>query len=119
MSLKGRINRIARLLCQGKLWNGESLLYTLTDRPNDQLSPGALRFRIAVGLHTAVCLLAHRDQSDESRQDAAEALGVDAAEELDAETLRQRALAMAEQEGLTEAERHWLDSLMSSRPEYA
>jgi hypothetical protein len=107
MSLNGRINRVARLLGEGALWDGDkagmNLAWCPHDIPDDQLSAGALRYRRALELYIAgVSLLIRFRHSEEVArlQATAEALGFDCPwEELAPEEIIQGAMEVAEEKG--------------------
>jgi hypothetical protein len=122
-NLNGRVNRLAKLLGEGALWDGAphaelACFLCVEDVPDNQLSPGVWRFRYAMGSWAMVNLLIGcRDHPDyaEDRQEAAEVLGIEDWEDPDAEAIRRRALVVAEEEiRLTEAELRWLYGGMTS-----
>jgi hypothetical protein len=125
MSLNGRVSKLAKHWGQGKLWDGDeegmNYAWCMHDIPDSELSPGALRYRYALTLYSAVVGLLIRYRHEEAEEAArlqrtAEALGFDCPwEELAPEEIIEAALEVAEELGLTDAEREWLGSVMMKR----
>jgi hypothetical protein len=111
MSLKGRLSKIEKSLGKGALWDDAQDLCLILAEDLDQLSPGAQRAGFAAALDIWVQTLISVHSTEEDRREAMEILEVEPG--MDHEMIRQRALEIARDEGLTGPELQWLQEAMA------